>query len=499
MKKTFFVLMLTVTNFFVGQTHAATAKFSVQAIVKSPQNILGNQIITVQYKITNNTKITRTLTTTPITGITQTQAANLCSAPFTLASGQSCLLNLQINAAQLNGGVHNGPIICKTKNANDTSPDPLLCSQASNTDKLDITVQPCTGSLCLNTQKADRIQAVTAQYMQQYQIPGILVGIWSPIQGDYVIQRGFADLLTSRPISTVDHFHIASITKSFTTTVIMQLAQEGLLDLNAPISSLGFSIQNNNATVGQLADMRSGIFNYSADNDFLQYLDSHPLKKWQPQELVNYANSNPVYFAPGSDWHYSNTNTIILGMIIEQITGNPAQDEIYKRILLPLGLTETSYANSTALPSPYSKGYYGSQLEDVTTEIDPSFSGDAGAMISTLSDLKKWSQALAMGTLLTPTMQATRVISIQPMTFNPCPDNDPSRPHPSCPEYDEYGYGLGTIDGWRGHTGDYFGYTLLMMYQPNTGESIVIMVNLSNVSTHIPTDLFRQYVSILNS
>lgn len=473
-------------------------KFSVNALVMPPQQLLANQIVTAQYKVTNNTKITRTLTVTPIAGITQVQDPNLCPIPFTLASGQSCLLNLQLNAAQLNGGVHGGPIICKTKSAHDQTPDPLLCSNPSIQDSLNVTVQACTPSTCLDAQKAARIRAITTQYMQQYLVPGILVGIWIPGQGELIIQDGVADLATSRPISVSDHFHIASITKSFTTTVIMQLAQEGLLDLNAPISSLGFTIQNNNATIGQLADMRSGIFNYSVDPTFLQSLDSNPLRKWQPQELVNFADNNAVYFPPGTNWHYSNTNTILLGMIIEQVTGHSAQDEINSRIIVPLGLTETSYANSPALPTPYSRGYAGPNREDVTTEVDPSFAGDAGAMISNLYDLKKWNQALGTGTLLTPSMQAQRVSSIQPMVSDPCADNDPSRPHPSCPEYDEYGYGLGAIDGWRGHTGDYFGYTLLIMYEPNTGANIVIMVNLSSAGPHIPTDLFRQYVTILS-
>ncbi|MFZ2314436.1 MAG: serine hydrolase domain-containing protein [Gammaproteobacteria bacterium] len=486
------------TPFMLDAKAAATPKFSVVALTKPPQQILANQIVSAQYNVTNNTKITRTFTLIPVAGITQQPGANICPIPFTLAQGQSCRFNLQLNAAQLGAGVHSGPVICKTKSANDNTPDSLLCSNPSNSDSLNVTVIPCTSSTCLNSQKAQQLRAVTARYEQQYHIPGLLAGIWIPGQGELIIQDGVADIETGRPITITDHVRIASITKSFTTTVVLQLVQDGLVNINNPISSLGFSIQNNNATIGQLADMRSGIFNYSVDANFLQGLDSNVLRKWQPQELVNFANSNNVYFAPGANWHYSNTNTILLGMIIEQLTGHFIGDEINNRIITPLGLTETSYSTSPTLPAPFSRGYIGGSLEDIT-DVDPSFSGAAGGMISTVGDLKKWAHALATGSVLSPAMQAQRVSSILPMSFDPCADNDPSRPHPTCPEYDQYGYGLGSIEGWRGHTGDYLGYQLLMMYEPTSGATIVIMVNISGVGIHVPTNLFREYLTVLNS
>lgn len=499
--KKYILISLFIFNLFpypMLNANAANPKFSVVALTKPPQQILANQIVSAQYLVTNNTKITRTFTLVPVTGITQLPGTNICPIPFTLAQGQSCRLNLQLNAAQLGAGVHTGPIICKTKSPNDHTPDSLLCSNPSNSDSLNVTVTPCTTSTCLNTQKAQQLRAATVRYEQQYHIPGLLAGIWIPGQGELIIQDGVADLETGRPITPSDHFRIASITKSFTTTVILQLAQEGMINLNDPISSLGFSIQNNQATIGQLADMRSGIFNYSVDTNFLQAFGDNLLRKWQPQELVNFANSNNVYFAPGANWHYSNTNTILLGMITEQLTGHFIGDEIKTRIIAPLGLSETSYPLSPAIPSPFSRGYAGELLEDIT-DVDPSFSGSAGAMISTLDDLKKWAKALAMGSVLSPAMQAQRVTSILPMSFNPCADNDPSRPHPTCPEYDQYGYGMGSIDGWRGHTGDYLGYTSLIMHQPTSGATIVILVNLSGVGIHIPTDLFKEYLTILNS
>ncbi|MCA0404059.1 MAG: beta-lactamase family protein [Proteobacteria bacterium] len=477
-------------NLLSLNANATLPLFEVTALTKAPNQLLANSIITVQYQVKNNSKKIKTLSLKPMQGVTQVLEQSLCQSPFNLAPGQSCVLNLKLTAAQMGTGIHSGPIFCQGANS-------LQCYGPSSTDSLNVNIIPCTTSTCLNPITERLLRNITASYKQQYNIPGVLAGIWIPGQGELVIEDGVADLSTNRPISTADHVRIASITKTFTTTVILQLIEQGFITLNTPISSLGFAIQNNSATIGQLADMRSGIFNYSADPTFLQDLLDNLLRKWLPQELVNFANSNNIYFAPGADWHYSNTNTIILGMIIEQLTHNFVGNEIKNRIITPLGLKETSYPTSPDIPLPVLRGYAGVDRDDITT-TDPSYTGAAGGMISTMGDLKIWVEALVTGKLLSAQMQEQRVNSLLPISYNPCADNDPSRPHPNCPEYDNYGYGIGSINGWIGHTGDYLGYMLLMMHEPNSKATIVIIVNISSLGPHIPTDLFREYLNIIN-
>ncbi|WED44601.1 serine hydrolase domain-containing protein [Legionella cardiaca] len=489
------IFIIGLLNLLPLNANAGIPLFEVTAVTKAPNRLLANRILTVQYKIKNNSNRTRTLTIKPMPGTEQISGTSLCPNPFTLAPGQSCSLNLRLRSSQMGAGLHSGPIICQTKPGTNI-PDPLLCYGPSATDSLDISVTPCTKGVCLNQTTEQLLRNITTSYKQQYNIPGVLAGIWIPGQGELVIEDGVADLSTERPISSADHVRIASLTKSFTTTVVLQLIQQGLTTLNTPISNFGFNIQNNSATLAMLANMRSGIFNYSADPNFLQALVDNFLRKWSPQELVTIANSNNVYFPPNANWHYSNTNTIILGMIIEQLTGNFVGNEISNRIIKPLGLSETSYPTTPNMPIPFVRGYAGTDREDVTF-IDPSFSGAAGGMISTLGDLRIWVKALATGSLLSPLMQQQRVNSLLPISFNPCADNDPTRPHPTCPEYDKYGYGMGAINGWIGHTGDYFGYLLLMMHEPHSGATVVIIVNISGVGAHIPTDLFREYLNII--
>ncbi|KTD65037.1 serine hydrolase domain-containing protein [Legionella shakespearei] len=315
-------------------------KFSIVAQTSIPKVLMANRILSTQYLVTNNTKVTRTLMLSPIQGVIQNPAGpNACSNPFTLTPGKSCLLNITLIASQMGAGVTTGPVICKA-NANKT-PDPFLCSRPAEKDNLNVKIISCTSSTCLNSLKEQQIRAITRSYQQQYAIPGVLAGIWIPGQGDLIIEDGVADLSTNRPISTADHFHIASITKSFTTTIILQLAQEGRLNLNDPLSEFDIAVQNDNATLGELADMRSGIFNYSADATFIQEFAADLLRAWLPQELVDFASANPVYFSPGSSWHYSNTNTVLLGMIIEQVTGHFIGNELANRIFKPLGLNQT--------------------------------------------------------------------------------------------------------------------------------------------------------------
>lgn len=344
---------------------------------------------------------------------------------------------------------------------------------------------------------ATMLQLAVDEQQDKLGAPGMLVGVWRPGERDLVIESGVSDIETRARISEVDHFRIGSVTKSFTVTVVLQLADEGLLRLDDTVGAYVPGIENGDATIAELANMRSGIFNYTEDADFVDVFVTDLQRTWTNQELVDLANDNAPYFAPGDGWHYSNTNTVILGMIVEQVTGRPLADVIAERIITPLGLQGTSYPSSPDLPSPFVHGYGFEPLEDLSF-TDPSSSAGSGAMISTLQGLRAWGVALGSGTLLSDAAQAARVNSLEPILFAPCDDDVPERPERSCPEYDRYGYGLGEISGWIGHTGEYVGYQSLVMYDPRTGSVVVIMTNIFAVGEHVPTAVFRELAEILN-
>jgi len=342
------------------------------------------------------------------------------------------------------------------------------------------------------------LRVIVAENKEEFGLPGALAGIWIPGKGHLIIEDGLADIETGRPIRKQDHVRIGSVTKSFTITVILQLVGEGLISLNDPVVDFLPGVENGDATIAELADMRSGIFNYTEDADFVtEFVESDFLRVWTDQELVDVADGNAPYFPPGGGWHYSNTNTVILGMIVEQVTGRPLGEEIRERIIEPLGLGGTTYPTTPDMPEPFARGYGFDPLEDITF-TDPSSSAGSGAMISRLTDLKKWGRALGKGTLLNEELQAARVNSLMPIVFNPCDDDDPDRPKRSCPEYDKYGLGLGEISGWIGHTGEYVGYMSLVMYEPESGSVVVILTNIFGVGDHVPTKIFQEFAAVLN-
>ncbi|MFA6482754.1 MAG: serine hydrolase domain-containing protein, partial [Bacteroidales bacterium] len=202
---------------------------------------------------------------------------------------------------------------------------------------------------------------------------------------------------------------------------------------------------------------------------YLYDLITNPLKKWTGQELADLVKSEPFYFTPGTDFKYSNTNTILAGLIIEQITGNSLAMEIHDRILDELHLVNTSYPMNNSMPGSFVHGYEWiwetdpTAIPDVAEVYDPSMAGAAGAMISTVDDLKAWVQYLYKGTLLKPATQAQRLSTV------PAPGED-------C---EEYGLGImyKTNPPMWGHTGTIPGYKNWAGYCPSENVTIVISYN----------------------
>ena len=260
-----------------------------------------------------------------------------------------------------------------------------------------------------------RIESAIEKTLSGNGIPGAIVGVWSPGHGDRIIVRGKADIETGRDMDRVDRVRIASITKTFTVTVILQLVDEEYIELDQSIDKWFPETEipgSNKITIRQLCNMTSGIFNYSDDETFLKIYTEDPNKVWKPEELVKMAVAHDPYFPPGTGWHYSNTNTIILGMIVTQITGKEVGEEINERLIDRLNLENTYYPEGTSIEGVHSHGYVEGETEgefvDVTEKLNPSGMGASGALISNVADLKTWITACANGDLLKKSTQEQR-------------------------------------------------------------------------------------------
>lgn len=305
--------------------------------------------------------------------------------------------------------------------------------------------------------------------MKKYKIPGAIIGAWVPGQGEWVVTKGKADTKTGEAPKLDDHVRIASITKTFTATVVLQLVGEGKLKLDDTLNKfdLGLAVPNSDKiTVRNLLNMTSGLFSYTADEDFWNTYTHDPKKPWTPKELVDISIKHGAVAPPGGAYDYNNTNYILLGLIIEKLTGSTAGKEITTRIIDKLPLKNTTFPADTAMPSPFMHGYTpnpdGEASAAATNDVSistPTAGWTAGAIISTQADIKRWLEALRSGELLTPEMHKEQ------MTFGP-------------PNTDNYGLGLMGFTSFIGHSGEILGYNNAAYTQTKEdGVTIIVFIN----------------------
>ncbi|MFD8740361.1 serine hydrolase domain-containing protein [Streptomyces sp. NPDC059618] len=238
--------------------------------------------------------------------------------------------------------------------------------------------------------------------------------------GTWSATTGVGDLRTGAPRSAADRYRVGSITKTFVSTVLLQLEAEKRLSLDDTVDTWlpgvvhGNGYDGTRITVRQLLNHTSGIFNYTTDEDFVAAhfakdgFFRHRYDTLTPRQLVAVALAHKPDFAPGTSWNYSNTNYVLAGMVIEKVTGRSYASEIRDRIIKPLRLHATSLPGTRAtVPGPHSRAY--SKLAGTTTgptydvtSLNPSMASSAGEMISDSTDLDRFYSALLRGRLLPP-------------------------------------------------------------------------------------------------
>lgn len=223
---------------------------------------------------------------------------------------------------------------------------------------------------------------------------------------------GVADTATGEPARTGDRFRIASNTKSFVATVLLQLEAEGRLSLDDSVAKWlpgviqGHGNDGSRITVRQLLNQTAGLYDPTTDPAFFApYLQRHDQGYvYRPRQVVAMAVAHAPTNAPGTAWNYSNTNYLVAGLVIEAVTGHTPAQEIQRRILTPLGMAHTSFPiTDPEIHGPHLHGYDLSGND--VTRFSPSYDWTAGAMISTLADLARFDRALFGGELLPPAQQ----------------------------------------------------------------------------------------------
>jgi D-alanyl-D-alanine carboxypeptidase len=339
---------------------------------------------------------------------------------------------------------------------------------------------------------AVELKATLATSIDQLKIPSAVVLVRSRSKGDWMTTFGTRTIAGNDPVTMGDHYRIGSNTKTMTGTVILQLVQEGKLRLDDSLSKFRSDVPNGqDISIAMLLEMRSGLYNYSADERFNARLDADPTYVWHPAELLGIAFAHPPAFSPGASFEYSNTNSVLLGLIIEQLTGRSLAEEFERRIFAPLELKHTAMPalDDAAVPVPHPRGYmFGTNVSTLTdpgvppaqqaaasngtlrpndvTASNPSWAWAAGAAISTADDLARYVEALADGGLLSVEVQRVRLASIRPTGTDPGSAG--------------YGFHIAKFGPMIGHDGQFPGFMTFMGRDPEQRNTVVVLTSIFN-------------------
>lgn len=336
---------------------------------------------------------------------------------------------------------------------------------------------------------SEALRTTVTDVMAKLLVPGAVVLARTP-GGEFFEAFGTRTVGEDDPVTTDDHFRIGSNTKTMTGTVLLQLVDEGLVALDDPVSRFRADVPNgDNILISQLLDMTSGLFGYSTAIAVNQVMDTNPAKAWDPEELVAVGLREPVYFAPGEGFAYSNTNTVLAGLIAEQLAGQPLSALFEERLFAPLGLTGVALPDldDASLPDPHPQGYwYGTNVSTIAsnalpaaeqaaaytgdlqpndvTDLNPSWGWAAGGAYAHASALADYVEALVGGGLLSEELQAERLDSLKPAGTGGA----------------EYGLALAKFGPMIGHDGSLPGFESFMGHDLETGATLIVFTNLQS-------------------
>ncbi|MES2522676.1 MAG: serine hydrolase domain-containing protein [Gemmatimonadota bacterium] len=314
--------------------------------------------------------------------------------------------------------------------------------------------------------------------------PGLSIAVVRADGATSAVTSGLADTARKIPLRPTDKLLQGSVGKTYVAAIAMQLVAEGKLDIDAPIARyltgaplLDSIVGARRMTVRHLMTHSSGIVRYEFDPVVTARLRAEPFKTWTPEERLMVLFGKTPPFAPGEGWEYSDTNYIVLGMIIERVTGHPYYAELRRRLLEPLRLTATipsdrrelpGVANGYAGPKNDLGGYDASIGADGRFAMNPQFEWTGGGVASTTLDLARWAKLMYEGHAFPDSLLPRMTTGV------------PSRLGGGAR------YGLGVIlrdtplgASW-GHSGFFPGYATEMVYFPASRVAVAVQVNITD-------------------
>ncbi|GAA4153362.1 serine hydrolase domain-containing protein [Chryseobacterium ginsenosidimutans] len=290
---------------------------------------------------------------------------------------------------------------------------------------------------------------------------------------------GMANLELDSKLNTNSVFQIGSMTKQFTAIAILMLEEQGKLKVSDPVSNYIPSYPNGDKiTIHHLLTHTSGIKDFTK----MKALQDIAQKEMTPEQMVDFFKNEPADFAPGEKFEYNNSGYVVLGYIIELVSGGTYEDFIKKNIFDKAGMTNSYYASDRKIIKNRAFGYHKKSSGYVNkTAINFSVPFSSGSLMSTLDDMLKWQNALNQNLLLTQ-KNAMKAFTKYKLSSG---------------QEIEYGYGwhLKNINGipTREHGGSIFGFKSMAVYIPS--EDIYI-VGFSNCDCNSPTQLVKDIAKL---
>ncbi|GAB3191679.1 hypothetical protein GCM10027261_02260 [Geodermatophilus arenarius] len=287
-----------------------------------------------------------------------------------------------------------------------------------------------------------------------------------------VLPAGVADLATGRPPAAGDAVRVASVAKAFNAATVLALVSRGVLSLDEPVGTWRPDLPPawQPVTLRQLLGHTSGIPDFSRSEAFADALLSSLQDPPPPRELLSYAEDEPLLFAPGSEYRYSNSDNVVAGLVVEAVTGRPYAEVLAALVLRPAGLTATGLPAGPDLPTPYLHGYDVSEQppEDVSTAIAAGWSWASGGVVSTPADLARFVGVHVRGDLTDPATRAEQ------STFRPG-SSEPPGPGENSAGLGVFRYDTrcGTVFG---HTGNTAGYTQFAAATADGARTVTVSV-----------------------
>lgn len=326
-----------------------------------------------------------------------------------------------------------------------------------------LAVTLCIIHACFAQDAATKIDTLINAYSKLYRFNGAALVAKN---GKVLLNKGYGYRNAADKILNNEEtiFQLGSITKQFTSAVILKLQEEKKLSVSDKLSKYFPDYpKGDSITIQQLLTHTSGIYNYTNDPDFMT---NETAKSATREKMMALFKDKPLDFSPGTSWNYSNSGYSLLGYIIEAVTKQPYEQAVRKYIFTPLHMTHSGFDFTHLTSAAKATGYFKmNDKESIAAPIvDSSVSFSAGAIYSTTGDLYLWHQALEHNTVLSKKQQEA--------AYTPVKNNY------------GYGWGIDSIEGKRrvGHGGGIFGFITNISRVPEDDVCIVLLSNASDQS-----------------